>query len=142
MNIGKYVLVYYAALFTAFGIAGLVAPDLVTSLIGYSLDGPIAQMEFMATYGGLFLGVGAFMFYCIKQHVYTGLVSVLLTMGAMLITRLIGYFSFGEIDTVQSVYFAGEIFTVILVGYVLFKNGHELQHSKAVNTGQTTPQSS
>ena len=127
MKIGKLVLGYYAILFIAFGVAGLMIPDQVTSLIQYGLNGPVAQMEFMATYGGLFIGLGAFMFYCIKQNVQLGLVSVILTMGAMLITRLIGYFSFGEANLVQYIYLAGELFTVLLVGFILARFNNELK---------------
>jgi hypothetical protein len=126
MKIGKWVLGYYGFLFVAFGIAGLMIPDQVISLIHYGLNSPVAKMEFMATYGGLFTGLGAFMIYCIKQHVQVGLVSVLFTMGAMLFTRLIGYFSFGEANIFQYIYLAGELFTVFLVGFILVKFNHEL----------------
>jgi len=118
---------YYAALFAAFGIAGLVAPGTVTALIDYSLDGPVAQMEFMATYGGLFLGLGVFMFYCSSRNIRTGLVCVLITMGAMFITRSVGYVSFGSGNTVQHIYLAGELFTVILVAVILRKNNYGQQ---------------
>ena len=119
MNIGKLVLGYYAVLFIAFGFAGLAVPDSVTNLISYSLNGPVAQTEFMATYGGLFLGLGAFMLYCTKNNIQTGLVCVLITMGAMLITRSVGYVSYGGSDVVQHIYLAGELFTVLLVTAIL-----------------------
>ena len=127
MKIGKLVLGYYAFLFIAFGIAGLMITDQVTSLIQYGLNSPVAKMEFMATYGGLFIGLGAFMFYCIKHNVQVGLVSVIFTMGAMLLTRIFGYFSFGEANLVQYIYLAGELFTVLLVGFILVKFNHELK---------------
>lgn len=127
MNIGKLVLGYYSSLFMAFGIAGLVAPNLVTDLISYSLNGPVAQTEFMATYGGLFIGLGAYMLYCTGNNVHTGLVCVLITMGTMLITRSIGYVSFGGSDLVQHIYLAGELFTVLLVTAILRKSTYVQQ---------------
>ena len=127
MKIGKLVLGYYAILFIAFGIAGLMMPEQVTSLIKYGVNSPVAKMEFMATYGGLFIGLGAFMFYCVKQNVQIGLVSVIFTMCAMLLTRLLGYFSFGEANLIQYIYLAGELFTVFLVGFILARFNHELK---------------
>ena len=119
MKIRKLILGYYAVLFVAFGILGLVMPSMVATLIHYDIRSPGATMEFMATYGGLFLGVGGFMFYCIKSNIQTGLVCVLLTMGAMLISRLIGFGLHGGADYIQYIYLAGELFTVVLVGFML-----------------------
>jgi len=78
-------------------------------------------MEFMATYGGLFIGLGVFMFYCIKSNVQLGFVCVLLTMGSMLLARTFGLFSFDQGNTIQYVYLAGELFTVFLIGFILLK---------------------
>ena len=121
MNIRKLILGYYAILFIAFGIMGLAMPSIVSSLIHYDISSPGATMEFMATYGGLFLGLGVFMFYCIKSNTETGLVCVLLTMGAMLISRMIGLGLHNGADYIQNIYLAGELFTVILVGFILVK---------------------
>lgn len=127
MKLGKWVLIYYAVLFIAFGGAGLVAPDTITGLIQYILSSPVAKMEFMATYGGLFLGIGIFMLYCVGNDIKLGLVSVLFTMGAMLVTRLVGYYTFGEANILQYVYLAGELFTVLLVGAILYMNRNKGQ---------------
>jgi len=108
-------------LFLIFGVAGLIAPETIASLVHYDLQSSIAQMEFMATYGGLFIGLGVFMFYCIKSNVQLGFVCVLLTMGSMLLARTFGLFSFGQGNTIQYVYLAGELFTVFLIGFILLK---------------------
>ena len=121
MKIRKLILGYYAVLFIAFGILGLVMPSVVSTLIHYDISSPGATMEFMATYGGLFLGVGGFMFYCIKSNLQAGLVCVLLTMGAMLISRVVGFGLHGGADYIQYIYLAGELFTVVLVGIILVK---------------------
>jgi hypothetical protein len=121
MKIRKLILGYYAVLFVAFGILGLVMPSMVSTLIHYDISSSGATMEFMATYGGLFLGVGGFMFYCIKSNIQAGLVCVLLTMGAMLISRVIGFGLYGGADYIQYIYLAGELFTVVLVGLMLAK---------------------
>ncbi len=119
MRIRKLILGYYAVLFVAFGVLGLVMPSLVSTLIHYDINSPGATMEFMATYGGLFLGVGGFMLYCIKSNVQTGLVCVLFAMGAMLICRVIGFGFHGGADYIQYIYLAGELLTVVLVGFML-----------------------
>lgn len=121
MKVRIYILGYYAVLFLIFGVAGLIAPETIAGLVHYDLQSSIAQMEFMATYGGLFIGLGTFMFYCIKSNVQLGFVCVLLTMGSMLLARTVGLFSFGQGNTIQYIYLAGELFTVLLVGFILFK---------------------
>ena len=119
MKIRKLILGYYAVLFIAFGVLGLVMPSMVSTLIHYDIGSPGATMEFMATYGSLFLGVGGFMFYCIKSNIQAGLVCVLLTMGAMLISRVVGFGLHGGADYIQYIYLAGELFTVVLVAFML-----------------------
>ncbi len=133
MNIRKLILGYYAVLFIAFGILGLAMPLMVSSLVHYDISSPGATMEFMATYGGVFLGVGGFMFYCIKSNTQIGLVCVLLTMGAMLISRIIGFGLHGGADYIQYIYLAGELFTVVLVGFILAKPANSVKADLTVS---------
>ena len=133
MNIRKLILGYYAVLFIAFGILGLAMPLMVSTLIHYDIRSPGATMEFMATYGGLFLGIGGFMFYCIKSNTQIGLVCVLLTMGAMLISRILGFGLHGGADYIQYIYLAGEFFTVVLVGFMLVKPSNTAKADIAVS---------
>lgn len=134
MNIRKLILGYYAILFIAFGIFGVVMPVVVSSLIHYDIQAPGATMEFMATYGGLFFGAGVFMFYCIKANVDIGLVCVLLTMGAMLVSRLIGFGMHGGADYIQYIYLAGETFTVLLVGFMLAKSSKPIAKTQELES--------
>ena len=133
MKVRKFILGYYAILFIAFGFFGLVMPSIVSNLIHYDISKPGATMEFMATYGGLFLGLGGFMLYCIKSNIQTGLVCVLLTMGAMLASRIVGLGFYGDADYIQYIYLAGELFTVILVGLMLAKPVNSVATGLAVN---------
>ena len=126
MKLGQWVLGFNAFLFIAFGIAALIAPSDLSALVHYGLNSPIAGMEFMATYGGLFIGLGAFMFYCIKNSLQAGLMSVLLSMAGMFSARMYGFLAYGEADSVQYIYLAGESFTVLLVGFILIKYRQEL----------------
>jgi len=121
MKLRRFTLAYYAVLFMLFGLAGLLFPEKVAHLVHIGLTDPLAQMEYIATYGGLFTGLALFMFYCLQANVVQGLVCVLFTMGSMFIARLAGYFLYGDIDIVQTIYLAGELFTVVLVSALLLK---------------------
>jgi len=119
MKTKQVILSFYAALFILFGIVALVSPTLISSVINFELQTPVANIEFMATYGGLFLGLGLFMLHCIKSNINIGLVCVLLTMGSMLLSRASGAFIFGGVDMIQTIYIAGELFTMLLISFLL-----------------------
>ena len=120
MKLKKIVLGYYSFLFIAFGLLGLFTPDFIADLVHLSFSSKLGYLDFVAMYGGLFIGIGLFMLYCLKESIKAGLVCVLFTMGFMLIARLSRYVSIQEADAVQYIYLGGELFTVILVGGLLF----------------------
>ena len=122
MKFEKIVLGYYGTLFLVFGLVGLSKPDLVASLVHLNFESSMGYLDFVAMYGGLFLGVGGFMLYCIKNNTKLGLICVLFTMGSMLVARAYKYMYVGSGDLVQYVYLGGELFTVILVGGMLYFN--------------------
>ena len=122
MKLRQFILAYYAVLFILFGLAGLLFPEEMAHLLHIGLTKPLAKMEYIATYGGLFTGLALFMFYCLHSNVITGLVCVLLTMGGMFVSRMIGYFLYGDIDIVQIIYLAGELFTIVLISVLLLKD--------------------
>lgn len=121
MKVRKFVLGCYAVLFIVYGILGVAIPSTVAALTHYDISSPVVTMEFMATYGGAFLGLGCFMLYCVKSNTQTGLVCVFLTMGAMLIARTVGFSLYGGADLIQHIYLAGELLTAVLVGFMLMK---------------------
>jgi|GEM_PF-4193788 len=114
------ILSFYAVLFILFGTTALLAPTLISNVIHFELKTLSAEMEFIATYGGLFLGLGLFMLYCIQNNTDIGLVCVLLTMGVMLLSRVSGAFIFGGVDLIQAIYISGELFTTLLVIFLLY----------------------
>jgi len=120
MKAKQIVLSFYAALFILFGIAGLVSPALISSIINFELHTPTSKVEFMATYGGLFLGLGLFLLYCVKSNHNIGLICVLLTMGLMLLSRVSAAFMFGGVDLIQTIYIGGELLTTLLVSFLLY----------------------
>jgi len=138
MKVQKFILAYYGMLFVGFGLAGLTLPDTVSHLIHLNIDAPGAKMEFISTYGGLFLGFGCFLLYCLKDNIQIALLSVLLTMGAMLVARVIGFTLYGGADTVQYIYLAGEAFTLVLLVLVLVYSGRPAKVGREHNIQMTS----
>lgn len=132
MTVNKLVLGYYALLFIAFGFTGLVQPELIADLVHLNFQSELGYLDFVAMYGGLFLGNGVFMLYCLKENIKLGLVNVLCTMGFMLAARSFQYVSTGEVDLVQIIYFSGEAFTVMLICLLLY-----IDNSKSENEDET-----
>lgn len=122
MTAKKNVLSFYIILFLIFGLIALVMPALITHEIGYKLQTAAAEIEFRATYGGLFISLGLYMLYCLYKHLNAGLVCVLFTMGGMLAVRLVTAFTLGGVDLIQAIYISGELFTVLLVSFILYKS--------------------
>jgi len=133
MKAQKFILGYYGMLFLGFGLAGLTQAEALSHLVHFNIDAPGARMEFISTYGGLFLGFGGFLLYCLKDNIHIGLLSVLFTMGAMLIARVIGFMLYGGADMLQYIYLAGEAFTLVLLGFLLVYSGSP---SKTVQENQ------
>ena len=91
MKVQKTTLTFYTACFFLFGIPALVIPEWFSQTLGYNLAANGALMEFIAAYGGLIIGVGIYLLYCLKTNIKTGLVAVLIVMGSLFIGRIIGY---------------------------------------------------
>ena len=117
----QFILVYYSLLFLGFGIAAMILPDTMSGLVHFGLTNAVANIEYMATYGGLFIGLAFYMLYCVTGNAVSGLVCVLLTMGGMFIARITGYLLYKDLDTLQGIYLAGELFTMVLIALVLCK---------------------
>lgn len=59
-----------AALTLALGVLGLVAPGRAAKLVGIVPEGKLGVSEIRATYGGLFVGLGAGCLWVQKPEVY------------------------------------------------------------------------
>jgi len=79
-------------------------------------------MEFMATYCGLFMGLGFYLFHCLANYVRIGLITVFYTMGVMFIFRIVGYFVYSADSIIQYIYLVGELATVLIIGFILIEN--------------------
>ncbi len=119
-KLAKVILAFNMLLFMGFGIGGLLFPLLLADALSIGLDNNLARMEFLATYGGLFLGLSIFMLACFFNDVRTGLYCIATTRGGMLFARLYGALQVEAFSIVQSIYIVGELATFGLVVYVIF----------------------
>jgi hypothetical protein len=61
-------LLLVALTFAGFGLWGLAAPERLAGVVGWDLRGPDAVTEIRAFYGGLELGIGAFLMSCAARR--------------------------------------------------------------------------
>ncbi len=81
-----------ALLFAGFGLASLFQPERIAGMVGIRASTTAGRSEIRAVYGGLELGLGAFLVYCAldAQRLELGLLLVVLTYGAAAVGRMIG----------------------------------------------------
>ncbi len=81
-----------ALLFAGFGLASLFQPERIAGMVGIQPSTTAGRSEIRAVYGGLELGLGAFLVYCAldAQRLELGLLLVVLTYGAAAVGRMIG----------------------------------------------------
>jgi hypothetical protein len=121
MKIEKSVLTFYIFCFFLFGFPGLIYPEKFSALLQYQFTNPIAKTEFMAAYGGLILGIGTYLLYCLKTHVRSGLVCVFIVVASLLLGRVTGYMTGGGLDQIQGMFMTIEVVSVLIVGTILLK---------------------
>ena len=94
----------YVILFCVFALAALLVPDQLANLMDNRLTSNAEKVEFVATYCGLFVGLGLFLLYCLVNNVHMGLVAVMFTMGGMFIFRAVGSYLYNTDNLVQYIY--------------------------------------
>lgn len=119
MKLQKQVLSFYTVVFMVFAAPALAAPEWFAHLLKYDISQAGATMEFIAAYGGLLLGIGLFLIYCLKNDVRLGLIAVMLTVGGLFAARVFGIFFDEGINTIQSTFLVLETLTLMLVGVLL-----------------------
>lgn len=134
MNFLKITLTFYAVCFFLFGIPAIVAPEWFSETLGYKLASKGALMEFIAAYGGLIIGIGIYLIYCLKTNVISGLVAVLIVMGSLFLGRVIGYGVESEISNVQVIFLIIELTTISLLSCILYSYSNRQKY--AITTDQ------
>ena len=127
MNLERITLIFYIGCFIFFAVPAFFLPEWFAGLLGYEISSKGSKMEFVAAYGGLILGVGFFLFYCLYKNIIIGLFSVLIIVGTLLFGRVVGYIIEGSVNNVQLFFLTIELGTVIFLAYVLYYRKKEVK---------------
>jgi hypothetical protein len=102
MKVARVLLFTMAVAFLAFGIAYAVWPDAMVKDVGLHL-GESGRIDLRSVYGGMQVGIGAFLIYCAvaERRVRTGLVASLAMLGGLAGTRAIGMIQTGVTSNVM-----------------------------------------
>mgnify|MGYP003119698356 CR=1 FL=1 len=89
--LGKWVLGISGLIFSAYGLACFINPELPANFAGLTIDSGDGFAELGAMYGGLQLGVGLFCLLCITKPDYTrpGLTLLVIAIGLLAFARII-----------------------------------------------------
>jgi hypothetical protein len=100
MRVAQVFLFLTALMSVVFGAIYLAAPYTMTDPMGFGQLAPSALTDVRATYGGLQLGMGLFLFWCLAPaRLRTGLLFTLLSVGALAICRGIGLAIDGDVTS-------------------------------------------
>ena len=89
---GRIIVVLVAVVFIGLGAWAVADVRGMVGLVGVVPGGPGSELELRAMYGGLEIGIGAFLLWCVanKTTVRIGLMCVAATVGGLGLTRLAG----------------------------------------------------
>ncbi len=80
-----------ALVYVGIGLAFIIAPESLLPRVNITAPSGTALTDVRAVYGGLDLGVGVLLAYCLmRNEIQTGLVACTLTLGGLAIARIIG----------------------------------------------------
>jgi len=92
MSIGRFSIILSAIVFSGFGVAFLLFPLFMASVVGIELSTPSAVIDFRATYGGLEIGLAVFFAICAfkESWIRHGLVAQAASLGGFAFGRIVG----------------------------------------------------
>lgn len=98
MLFARGVLVFFGLSYLLFGVWALLAPQGFARLIGFTLQTPVAITELRSFYGGLEIGLAAFLLLSTvdRQAALAGLAVLSIATGGIVLARLIGLFVDGS----------------------------------------------
>jgi hypothetical protein len=108
--------------FVGFGLAYTLWSLPMARLTGILLPTPTARIDFAATYGGLQIGFGLFLFMCVRRPAWTepGLCAAVVSLSGLVLVRLLSLAAVGgEATVVIWVGLALELGTALLCGVML-----------------------
>ncbi len=133
MSFARVVLALSSAFVLLAGVACLVAPESFTQQAGLPATAS-ALTEIRAFYGGLQVGIGCFLIWCVRQRALTlaGLLLVGLAVGGAGIARAFGMLIDGAPTTFHLTNFAIEVVTVAVVAVAVSRHRLMDAHRSAV----------
>jgi hypothetical protein len=92
MSIGRFSIILSAIVFGGFGIAFLLFPLFMASVVGIELPTPSALIDFRATYGGFEIGLAIFFAICAfrEEWIRPALAAQAVSLGGFAFGRIIG----------------------------------------------------
>lgn len=92
MKIAKTVLLFVGAGFIAFGLTGLLMPEMLVGAVGIDLTAEQSRTEIRAMYGGMQVGIGIFLLFSALNPLWLrpGLALVILSCTGLASARLFG----------------------------------------------------
>lgn len=122
-----------ALAFLGFGVAFLVAPVAMAAFVELGAESPIARVEVRAMYGGLELGIGAFLLACALRPSWTmpGLVAGTSMFAGLGGVRLLSALATGSLTSMFAGFVAFELGSAAMTGLAL-----KLQSARAGGKGQ------
>ncbi len=118
MTFSKMLLWVNCALFVAFGVGFVIAPEFLSKLItGAAPNAMNALTDMRATYGGMALGIGVFFGLCARKSSFTymGLMASWLVFSSIAVSRLIGIIVDGSPNVFMLILLVAELLFVVLV---------------------------
>ena len=125
MIFARVVLVLTGLIYLVFGVFFLVDPEQAATIVCFWLGGPTAFTEVRAFYGGLEIGLAAFLVVCavVRRFGPAGLLATLLLCGGTAAGRLVGMVVDESRSTVVVVSLAVELIVMALAAIALWRVG-------------------
>lgn len=137
MGLARIVLILSAFAYGAVALGFLAAPAPLASLVGVTLDGPTADNDVRAVYGGTALGLTLFLAASVRRRDWyaPALAVVTLTLGSMALARLLSIVTAGPPLPIAYALHASEILGTVLALVALRRLGADRP------TGHRSPRS-
>lgn len=120
-----------ALIFGALGIACVVAPGALMETVQVEASTPVAKAEIMAMYGGLQLGLAAFLGLCARRDPRLGLWLVALSLGGLGAMRLVGLLRYGGEWSLLGWFLLSELSGAVAAAVLLGMGGEKARQNAA-----------
>jgi hypothetical protein len=117
---------FSGVLFVLIGLGSLVAPEAMVAPVGLSAPDALARGEVRAMYGGLEIGLGAFLGWCVLQKALRpGLLCTAFALGGLGVARAGSWALDGQPAGLHPPLFAFELTMAAVAAWLLWRRGEE-----------------